>query len=154
MEMPKPGDGHRQLERLTGNWEGTETMHPSQWDPKGGTATGTNRVRMTLGGFAAIVDYEQTRDGQVTFSGHGVYTYDAEANEVVLHWFDCMGSPPEIFRGTFDGNRLTVTSRNQMGFARLIYDHSEPDVLSSTMEMSPDGTTWATLFDGTYRRTE
>lgn len=152
MDMPQPSAGHRQLEKLAGTWQGTETMHPSQWDPKGGTATGTSRVRMALGGFAAIVDYEQARDGHVTFSGHGVYTYDGEANEIVLHWFDCMGSPPEIFRGTFEGERLTVTSRNQMGFARLIYDHSEPGVLVSSMEMSPDGTTWATLFDGTYRR--
>ena len=154
MEMPQLTAGHRQLERLVGTWQGRETMYPSQWDPQGGTAEGVSRVRTALGGFAAIVDYEQSRYGQVVFSGHGVYTFDSEAGDIVLHWFDCMGSPPEVFRGRFDGDRLTVTSRNPMGFARLVYDHSEKGVLRSSMQMSPDGESWSTLFDGLYRRAD
>jgi hypothetical protein len=51
MEMPKPSDGHRRLERLAGRWEGEEKMEPSPWDPQGGTALGC-------------------------VTGHGVYTYD------------------------------------------------------------------------------
>ena len=49
MTMPKPSDGHLVLEKLSGTWEGEETMYPSQWDPEGGVAVGRNRNRLTLG---------------------------------------------------------------------------------------------------------
>lgn len=154
MEVPQPTAGHRQLERLVGTWEGEETMHSSQWDPIGGTASGISRVRTALGGFVAIVDYEQRSDGQVTFTVHGVYSYNPDSEQIVLHWFDCMGSPPEVFCGGFDGDVLTITSHNRMGYARLSYDPSEPGALRSRMAMSPDGERWATLFEGRYRRTD
>lgn len=38
-----------------------------------------------------------------TFSGHGVYTFDPEAEVYTLHWFDGLGSPAEVFTGRFDG---------------------------------------------------
>jgi hypothetical protein len=72
MEMPKAGPGHKKMDLLAGRWEGEETMHPSQWDPKSGTALG----------------------------------------------------------------RTT----------------SDPERLATRMEMSQDGATWNTLFDGRYRR--
>jgi hypothetical protein len=61
MEMPKPTPGHLRLKKLEGHWEGEETMHPSQWDPKGGTATGRTQGRLALNGFALISDYDQER---------------------------------------------------------------------------------------------
>jgi hypothetical protein len=30
MDMPKPSAGHLLLEKLSGSWEGEETMHPSE----------------------------------------------------------------------------------------------------------------------------
>jgi len=75
-EMPKPTSQHQKLEMLVGRWRGTETMHPSPWDPEGGTATGRNDIRLTLNGFALITEYEQERGGVITFQGHGVMTYD------------------------------------------------------------------------------
>ena len=65
MEMPIPSDGHRKLEKIAGQWEGEETMHPSPWDLQGGKATGHIRSRVALSGFALINDYEQERDGKV-----------------------------------------------------------------------------------------
>jgi hypothetical protein len=152
MGMPKPGDDHKRLEKLAVTWQGTETMYPSQWDPNGGEAQGTTRGRSALGGFAVVVDYEQTRDGKSTFEGHGVYTWDDKAKEVVLHWFDSMGQGREEFRGSWDGDgeRLTLTSRNPMGHTRMLYDFSERGALSSSMEMSQDGQSWSKLFDGRY----
>ena len=52
MNMRTPSDGHLKLERLAGSWEGEEIMHPSQWDPKGGVATGRKKHEIGLGGFA------------------------------------------------------------------------------------------------------
>ena len=153
MEMPVPTEHHAKLEMMAGQWRGTETMYPSQWDPKGGTATGRNDIRMALNGFAAVTDYEQERDGAITFRGHGVMTYDAAEACYVLHWFDGIGSPPEVFKGTFEGDVLTVSHGGPGMHARLTYDLSQAGILRSRMEMSHDGTEWATFFDCDYHRT-
>ncbi len=152
MEMPKPTAEHKQLEKLAGIWNGKEKMHPSPWDPAGGEAQGTTRGRVALDGFAVIADYEQSRGGKPSFAGHGVYTWDASAKQVVMHWFDSMGQGAEEFRGTWKGDRLELQSKNPMGLARMSYDFSKPGALTSRMEMSQDGKSWTTFFDGTYQR--
>ena len=52
MDMPKPSPGHSKLAKLAGSWVGEETMHPSPWDPKGGTARGRSKSQLGLSGFA------------------------------------------------------------------------------------------------------
>ena len=64
------------------------------WDPQGGKATGRIRSRVALSGFALINDYEQERDGKVTFTGHGVFTFDPKEDLYTLTWFDCHGRAP------------------------------------------------------------
>ena len=152
MEMPRPGPGHERLELLAGNWVGEENMHPSPWDPAGGTAVGRRTGRVALSGFALVFDYEQERDGAVTYSGHGVMTYNADGDTYTLHWFDSMGSSPEVFEGTFEGDVLTVTHGGPGMHARLTHDLGTPGQMSSKMEMSPDGAEWSTFFDGVYTR--
>lgn len=151
MDMPKPNEHHERLKRLVGSWQGTETMHPSQWDPKGGEATGKSVSTLALGGFAVITDYEQERGGTVTYAGHGVWTCDSKADQVVLYWFDSMGSPAEVFKGGWDGDHLTVAHGGPGMHARLSYDFSRDGRMASRMEMSSDGLEWKTLFDGSYR---
>lgn len=153
MDMPKPSPGHRLLEKMAGSWEGEETMHPSQWDPKGGVAFGRNKHTIGLGGFALLADYEQERDGTITFIGHGVYTYDPKEDRCTLHWFDSMGSPPEVFVGGFDGDVLTLSHGGPGMHARMAYDYSTPGTMKGMMEMSPDGRDWKRLFEATYKRT-
>lgn len=151
MEMPRPTEAHKKLEMMAGRWTGKETMHPSQWDPKGGTATGRNEYRLALGGFALLLDYEQERDGRVTFEGHGVMTYDTGQNCYVLHWFDSIGSPPEVFTGNFEGDVLTLGHGGPM-HARMTYDYSRPGILSGRMDMSQDGREWKCMFECDYER--
>ncbi len=152
MEMPKPGEAHRMLELFTGTWEGEETMHPSEWSPQGKKAQGRTESRLALNGFAVLSDYTQTCDGVTTFTGHGVITWNAAEECYVQHWFDCMGSPPEVFRGTFEGKVITMTSTNPRGGMRYTSDYSNPGTLKATMEMSHDGRSWQRLFEATYRR--
>jgi hypothetical protein len=152
MEMPKPGPGHAQMEKLAGIWEGEERMHPSQWDPQGGTALGRRTGRLALNGFALVSDYEQERGGAVTFSGHGVLTFDAKRDLYLLHWFDCMGSPVERFEGPFRDGVLTLSHGGPGMHARLTYDLRKPGEMPTTMEMSPDGVKWNALFDALYKR--
>jgi len=154
MDMPRPGPGHARFEQLAGRWEGTETMYPSDWDPNGGTANGATTSRLALGGFALVSDYQQTRDGKPTFAGHGVYTFNPKTGAYLLHWFDSMGSPAEVFTGGFEGDVLSMSHGGPGMHARLRWDLSRPGVMQSRMEMSSDGVTWNTLFDGEYRRAQ
>ena len=150
--MPKPSAGHVLLERLAGQWVGEETMHASQWDPEGGVAVGHNQNALGLDGFAVFSDYHQERDGAITFRGHGVYTYSPDSDRYQLHWFDSMGSPPEVFSGGFEGDVLILAHGGPGMHARLTYAFDGTDEMEVTMEMSPDGAEWSVLFEATYRR--
>jgi|GEM_PF-3960233 len=77
MQMPKPTDAHRKLEKLAGSWHGEEQISPSPLDPVGGKAFGRLTNRLALDGFVVLQDYEQERDGVVNFRGHGVFGWDA-----------------------------------------------------------------------------
>ena len=150
MDMPKPSPAHKKLELFAGTWSGEEKMHPSPWDPKGGVASASLASRVACDGFYVAGDYEQRRNGVVTFRGHSVFGYDDQSQEVVLHWFDSTGMGADIFRGKFQGQTLTLTCHNAMGHHRLVYDFSEKGTLRSKMEMSPDGKKWSAMFDCVY----
>jgi len=152
MDMPTPAAGHKKFERMAGTWEGPETMYPSPWDPKGGTATGRTESRIALGGFALLTDYRQTRNGVETFSGHGVHTFDPKSGVYAMTWVDSMGSPPEHFTGQFSGDVLVLGHGGPSMHVRMRWDYSHPDRILSGMEMSEDGRTWRKLFDGEYHR--
>lgn len=153
MDMPKPTAEHGKLDRLVGTWRGPETMHPSEWSPKGSTAQGVTRSRAALHGFGVVTDYEQTVDGAPVFSGHGVYTVDQTNNDVVLYWFDSIGTGCEEFRGGWQGDTLTLQSKSPTtGHMRLTYEFRPDGTLSSSMASSPDATTWTAVFDGVYTR--
>ena len=156
MDMPQPTDAHRRLARLAGQWSGEERIFPSEWDPEGGVAQAAHSTRVALGEFAVLVDYEQQRDGHVVYSAHGVWTVDPQdhEHECVLYWFDSIGMGLETFRGGWDGDVLTVRSRNPTSHFRVTYDLSEAGTIRARMEASTDGEEWHPMFDGTYRREE
>lgn len=153
MEMPKPTDAHRRFAMMAGNWSGSEIMHPSPFDPEGGTATAVTMSRVALDGFTLIGDYQQQRHGVVTFQGHSVWTYDAKDQCYTMYWWDSMGSPVNVFRGNFDRDTLTMTCTEHSGTWRLTYDYSSPGILKSKMEISQDGQNFNTFFEGTYQPT-
>jgi hypothetical protein len=152
MEMPKPSPEQKKLERLAGRWEGEEKVHPSPWDPAGGTATGRVENRIAVDGFALVQDYEQDRGGPGLFRGHAVLHHDAAANDYVLQWIDNSGMGASTYRGTFDGDVLTMTTRNLMGSARATWTLDGGDSYRYLMEVSPDGATWHPFLEATYRR--
>jgi hypothetical protein len=127
-------------------------MHPSPWDPTGGVAIGRVRNVSALDGFVVVQDYEQERDGQVTFRGHGVFWWDSTAQTYVLHWFDSMGQPPNEFRGAFEGDVLTLVSHTSLGQARATWDYSQPGRCVHLFEVSGDGVQWQPFMEGSYTR--
>ena len=152
MEMPTPGDAHKKLAQLVGQWTGTETLHPSPWDPKGGSATGRIQNRAELGGFVVVQDYEQERNGTINFRGHGVFGWDAKDQCYTLHWFDTMGMPPNTFRGSFEGNVLSLIDKNANGVNRAIFYFTKSDAYTFKMEVSQDGKQWFAMMDGSYEK--
>jgi hypothetical protein len=152
MDMPKPGDAHKKLETLVGEWQGDETLHPAPWDA-GGAATARVSNRWIVDGFAVHQDYEQRRNGQVTFRGHGVFWYDPTTDEYVMHWWDSMGGAVNEYRGRLDGDRLAlVAPMPQGGHSRTTWRLGGPDAHDFLMEISPDGERWLPAMEGRYRR--
>ena len=150
MDMPKPGPGHKRLETLAGDWTGQETMHLPQSDPKASVADARIVNRVACDGFWVVGDYEQRMGGAVSYSGHSVFGLDPTSGEVLLHWFDSTGTGIDVFRGTFEGARLSLTRKNAMGFFRLLWDFTEKGKLRS--RFSQDGVSWAARFEGAYEK--
>jgi hypothetical protein len=152
MDMPKPGEAHKKLATLVGDWQGDETLHPAPWDA-GGAATARVSNRWIVDGFAVHQDYEQRRDGQVTFRGHGVIWYDPTRDEYVMHWWDSMGGSANEYRGRFEGDRLALMApMPQGGHSRTSWLLTGPDAHDFLMEISPDGESWQPAMEGRYKR--
>jgi hypothetical protein len=152
MEMPKPGDSHRKLQKLAGKWEGEETMHPSPWVPEKKKAIGRVENRVALDGFNVIQEYEQRMGDMVSFRGHGVFSFDHGQGDYVMHWFDNMGTPCNVYRGNFEGDTLTLNNKNPMGHSRAIFDLSKAGSYTFRMEFSQDGQKWVPFMDGSYTK--
>ena len=149
MQPPTPGPEHEVLARLAGNWAGNETMMPSPWSPEQQERYGTIQARV-LDGFFVISDYEQRMDDNVTFRGHGVYSWDPAAEEYVMYWFDSMGGAGGVARGHFEGNQLSFQNTSPMGHHRYRYTFEAGETVFE-MAMSPDGESWQTLMEGRYQ---
>jgi hypothetical protein len=152
MEMPKPSEAHRLLARLAGRWVGKEKLSPSPWDPKGGTAIGRCRDRLAAGGFVLVHEYEQERDGVVSFHGLGVFSYDNGAKCYLMHWWDSMGMGTNVFKGNLEGNKLPMTCPLPQGMSRATWEFLDDNHYRFLMEVSPDGQKWMTMIDGDYAR--
>lgn len=152
MDMPKPGEAHKRLEKLAGVWEGTEIMHPSPWVKERTEATGRVENRVSLDGFNVIQDYEQRMGDKVSYRGHGVFSWDMTQAKYTMHWWDSMGTPVDVFTGDFKGDVLTMSSRNPMGHSRAIYDLGQPEGYGFRMEFSKDGKEFVPFMEGTYTR--
>lgn len=153
MEMPKPGAEHARLAKLAGEWIGEEIIHPSRFDPKGGTAKGRMSARMDLGGFYLIADYQQERGAGVNFRGHGVFGWDPRGRCYTMHWFDSSGvehGAPSL--GTWEGNMLTLQHETtHMGFSRYLYEVGDGEY-TMKLQISQDGRNWTTFLNGKYLR--
>jgi hypothetical protein len=154
MEMLKPTEEHQKLvSALAGHRTGTETMHPSPWDPQGGTATATVDARAACDGFCVITDYVQKRDGRVSYVGHGVTGYDAQHRRYLQHWSDSVGGmPPEAKPGVWEGDTLTFHGAGPAGRTRYVYRFAGPGVQEFRIEVSPDGNHWHPFLEGRYVR--
>jgi hypothetical protein len=153
MDMPKPGDAHKKLGALVGEWSGGETLHPAPWDPAGGKATATVSNRWIVDGFAVVQDYQQRRGGKVNLTGHGVFWYDPGKQEYVMFWTDSMGGTGSEWRGQFNGGVLQLAGdMGPSGKGRVSFDVGTPNAYGFKMEMSQDGQNWMPGMEGAYKK--
>ncbi len=152
MDMPKPTAEHERLSRLAGLWVGEETLHPTRWDPDGGTATGRFEARMALDGFFLVADYEELRGGTVNLRAHAVYGWDARGRCYTMHWFDSVGIDPQAPGiGSWEGDVLTFEHQAHLGHSRYTYTLGDGEY-HLRIENSAAGIDWTPFLDGTYRR--
>ena len=149
--MTTPTSEHKLLEKLVGNWQGRETMSPAPWDPTGGPAVGRVNNKVSLDGLAVVQEDEQERNGGISFRGHGVFHYDMNEKDYVMHWWDSMGMGSQVFRGNFVDDVLAMVSSSPMGHTKCTFDVKEPGRYAFVMEVSQDGSNWMTAMTGDYR---
>ena len=152
MEMPDPEACRVALERIVGDWEGQETMHPAPYNPLGGTAVGLSRNRLVLDGLAVIEDYEHRPRGQVSYRRHAITSYDSSEKQYVRYQWDSMGNSAHAFRGRFEGDVLTMTYAEPGFSARQVMDYSDRERLTVLVEVSRQGAPFETLLEGEYLR--
>jgi hypothetical protein len=155
MEMPKVGAEQKRLNELaSGTWRGEEKLHPSDWDPKGGTAFGTWVVHPSLDGFCLLVDYTEERDGKINYRGHGIHGWDHTSGAFLAYWFDNIGvMPREPVKAMLDGSTYTYTSDDgPMGWSRMTYAWKD-DRFEFRIDKSKDqGASWKPMHEGRYTR--
>jgi hypothetical protein len=154
MEMPTVGNEQQRLNELFyGTWRGEETLYPSDWDPRGGTAFGTWVVQPSLDGFCLLVDYSEERDGKVVYRGHGIHTWDPEGGTFLSYWFDNLGGPPQhALHAKLEGNRYWYQSEGPQGWQRMTYEWRDR-WFEFRIDASSDGrTSWYPVHEGRYTR--
>ena len=125
-------------------------MMPSPWSPEPQERTGRIESHV-MEGFFVVSNYEQRAGDDVSFRGHGVYSWDPAAEEYVMYWFDSMGGAGGVARGGIEGNQLTFENTSPAGHHRYQYTF-DGDAMLFTMAMSPDGSDWQVLMEGRYQR--
>jgi hypothetical protein len=153
MQMPSVSTEMKRLTELfAGTWAGDETLYPSESDPKGGPATGRWTVKAGVDGFCLLVDYEESRDGKVSYRGHGVHGFDARDQCFYAYWFDNLGMmPARAVKATLDGDTYAYRESSPRGHTRMTYAWRGGD-FTFTIERSEDGERWSPMHDGRYRR--
>lgn len=105
-----PGEHHKQLEKLVGEWNGTSTM----WRTPGSEPLISNTTctsRMELDGRFLVSDHEGELMG-MPFLGMGVMGYNNTTQKYESVWMDNMGTMTTFMTGTSsdDGRVLTMHS--------------------------------------------
>jgi hypothetical protein len=111
--MPKPAPEMKELRDLIGTWATEDTFEPGPMMPSGGTATGTNTVRLGPGGFSVLMD-QVSKSAMGPFRGHGVMAWDPNEKVYKFAWADSMTPGIVTETGRKDGDRIVWTGEAMM----------------------------------------
>jgi hypothetical protein len=106
-EYATPGEGHKVMEQLVGNWDYSLKYWMSPDAPPSETS-GTNDVKWILGNRFLEMNVKSTSKEQ-PFQGMGIIGYDNAKKEYVNTWIDTMGTGMMNATGSYDAETKTMT---------------------------------------------
>lgn len=104
-----PGEGHKALEPLVGNWDYTVTWWETP-ESQPMKSTGSSEVKWIMGGRYLEQTATGTSMGQ-EFHGMGLMGYDNMKKEYTGVWIDNMGTGMMTSTGTYDPATKTFTEK-------------------------------------------
>jgi hypothetical protein len=112
MKAMMPGEEHKHLARLAGDWTFANKMWMAPGQPPSESG-GTMHGEMILGGRYVQTEWKGTIMG-MPFEGHGVDGYDNLAKKYVSSWIDNMGTGIMMSTGSCEDGGKKCTSTGEM----------------------------------------
>lgn len=110
-EYATPGEGHKVMEQLVGNWDYSLKYWRSP-DAPPEESTGINDIKWIMGNRFLEMDVRGTSMGQ-QFEGMGIIGYDNAKKEYVNTWIDTMGTGMMNATGSYDAETKTMTEKGK-----------------------------------------
>lgn len=142
MDYMTPGEMHKWMASLDGNWSGEVKSWMSPDAPPTITS-GTMNNKMVMGGRYQQGTFKGTMMGQ-PFEGTSMLAYDNAKKKFVNSWIDNMGTGLMVLEGTMDEATKTLTLEGEMTDPTTGKDIKTkqvlkfPDANTHTMEMYCD----------------
>lgn len=162
-EAQKPAEEHApapvppelaELDWMVGQWKADMRWEASSMGPAG-QSTGTETVEEGPGGQSHLSDFKGEIEGQ-PFEGHGVTSYDPQAQRYVTVWTDSMVPGVMVLEGKKRGEDLVFEGKAPGPEGKLIKHRStlsdmSEDSYRMTMERQENGK-WVKSFTIDYTR--
>ncbi|MGA2246181.1 MAG: DUF1579 domain-containing protein [Verrucomicrobiota bacterium] len=116
MELAQPGENHKQLESMAGEWTYTVKWWMNPQSPPS-ESSGTTVAKLAMGGRYLISNHTGKMsmpgpDGKamdMVFEGMSIEGYDNAKKKFVSSWIDNMGTGIENSEGAYDSAAKTLT---------------------------------------------
>ena len=117
MELANPGEHHRELEPLVGNWDYTVKFSMAPGQPMGDAGHGTAVRAALMGGRYFLMNVNgqmlmpdaEGKMKETEFKGMEVDGYDNVKQKFVSTWIDNMGTSIVVSDGSYDAASKTFT---------------------------------------------
>jgi hypothetical protein len=150
---PKPGPEQKALEYFVGKWTGQAEMKPGPMGP-GGKITSADTCEWFTGGFQVICRGEGS-GVMGNMKSMAIISYSAGDKAYNFYVIDSLGSS-ELSAGVKSGTTWTFTAESVFGGmafkSRYTLVETSPTSYTFKWDMSQDGTKWATVVEGTAKK--
>jgi Protein of unknown function (DUF1579) len=150
---PKPGPEHKVLAYFVGKWTGEAELKPGPLGP-GGKITSADTCEWFAGGFHVICRSEGA-GAMGNMKSIGIMSFNAGDKAYNYYAIDSLGSA-ELSAGNKSGDTWTFTADSNVAGqtfkSRYTVVEVSPTSYTFKWEMSQDGTKWATMMEGTSKK--